>query len=106
MLVEQVGESSLELQHLVLVVLIHFERMREVEIRLHEPGRTTVKRSADRYRAGRRILGDISPLASTEDIHSLERNRVAQSHVRKRAQRRALIRALEQTEGRSHALPG
>src|ERR1700683_1670280 len=82
--------------------------MNEVEVALREPGRTTVIRVTDGYRARRRILADVSPLPMTEDVSILKRrgvSRIWTTNFHGSGHRATLVSNLEQTERCGHPLP-
>src|SRR4051794_8477878 len=88
------------------MLVLHLDRVRQLEVSLSKPGSTAHGRSSDCYYSRCRILGYICKLAATKEIHSFDRFITArETDVCVRTHWRALISSLEQPKRGCHMLP-
>src|SRR6185369_359759 len=99
MLIEQVDHIEVKSQHLVFIVRVDLETLREVEVRLVIPGWSARVRCNKRSEAPIRVGVDVCPLSTSIQVDRFDRRSAAcQAHVRIRATRASLISTLEEAE--------
>src|SRR5215469_1303312 len=89
----------------MFVVLVHLERVNEVEISLREPGRTFRERAAERDLSRGSALSNIDPLPTAKDVGIFDGTAVPNAYFAGCAQWGALVGNLEKTKRCVHSLP-